>query len=56
MKIIARIVKTENGQYLFNGQVYDSILSARREMNKVRRPRPLVDTPRTDLQLQPTAA
>lgn len=39
MRIIAKIVKTESGQYLFNGKLYDSILNARRELNRFRRPR-----------------
>jgi len=32
MKIIARIQKVEGGQYLFDGKMFDSFLSARREM------------------------
>jgi hypothetical protein len=34
MKILAQIEKLEGGQYRFDGKIFDSFLSARREMSQ----------------------
>jgi hypothetical protein len=34
MKIITRIIRTETGHYLYNGQLFECFIDARREMTR----------------------